>query len=188
MVVNMSNKVKLTKALFEKGLSDRGSVSADQLRALGFSGFEKGWKKRAIGKYFNEGQVKEFIALKNIHLIRHQALSEQWKWKEAQKKKRVRNKKPKQKKEPVPRQKTNDKKYEKPEWKAKRIKILERDGYKCVSCGRGVVEGVQLQVHHLVYDNDLEMWEVPDWYLVTLCFRCHQKEHSKRLCAPKKHF
>ena len=64
-----------------------------------------------------------------------------------------------------------------PLWKAKREKILKRDGFLCQKCS----SGKNLQVHHKKYIG--EPWEVPDKYLITLCKSCHFKEHKQE---PKK--
>lgn len=63
-----------------------------------------------------------------------------------------------------------------PRWQRKRLKIMERDGWKCVACGASDKE---LHVHHLMYEN--EYWDTPDKYLQALCFECHDKlgEHPK---------
>jgi len=57
-----------------------------------------------------------------------------------------------------------------PEWRAKRELVLKRDGYKCTKCPCKL----NLEVHHLNYktlfDEDLND-------LVTLCHKCHMKEH-----------
>ena len=48
---------------------------------------------------------------------------------------------------------------ERPEWKEKRERILERDGHTCQFCG----STEQLQVHHFNYDAPTP-WDVPDKY------------------------
>lgn len=55
-----------------------------------------------------------------------------------------------------------------PLWQKKRLKILERDGFKCQLCSD---EETELQVHHLKYTG--EPWEAPDKDLQTLCKHCH---------------
>lgn len=57
-----------------------------------------------------------------------------------------------------------------PRWQKKRLKVMERDGWKCLCCDR---EGEMLTVHHLVYCNG-EPWDEPDENLETLCESCHQ--------------
>jgi hypothetical protein len=65
-----------------------------------------------------------------------------------------------------------------PRWQKKRLKILERDGWKCTECGNDKME---LQIHHLKYHGS--PWEVDDAYLKTLCANCHSKESNQ----PKKY-
>lgn len=67
------------------------------------------------------------------------------------------------------------KQLQRPEWKAKRLEILERDGNKCVKCG----ETKRLHVHHLSYTKGRDAWEYPNDNLVTLCGECHVKEHEE---------
>ena len=63
----------------------------------------------------------------------------------------------------------------KPKWQRKRLKIMERDGWKCSACA---ADDKNLQVHHLRYlpDSWNKPWESPDEDLVTLCEDCHLRE------------
>jgi len=61
-----------------------------------------------------------------------------------------------------------------PEWKARRLQILERDNYTCKKCGNKT----RLQIHHKKYIKGKMAWESPDKHLITLCRPCHQKEHN----------
>ena len=61
------------------------------------------------------------------------------------------------------------------EWQRKRRRRLEMDGYRCQMCG----SGMNLQVHHISYDNVRTDAEVED--LVTLCKACHEQVHSTDL-------
>ena len=63
----------------------------------------------------------------------------------------------------------------KPEWKEKRLKILKRDKFKCCRCGSGGL----LHVHHVHYIKDMNPWECPDCFLVTVCADCHKFYHDK---------
>lgn len=57
-----------------------------------------------------------------------------------------------------------------PFWESKKVKILTRDGYKCVICGSGLHK---LDVHHLCYFPDLLIWEYDDELLITVCKKHH---------------
>ena len=65
-------------------------------------------------------------------------------------------------------------------WKEKRLRILQRDNYRCAHCGNQKDEK-DLQVHHLEYVDGNKVWECPDDYLITLCKRCHAEQHGKIL-------
>lgn len=69
---------------------------------------------------------------------------------------------------------TYSEKLKDPRWQKKRLKILERDSFKCHYCND---EKTQLQVHHLKYNG--EPWESNDKYLITLCAHCHS---STEIC------
>jgi hypothetical protein len=61
-----------------------------------------------------------------------------------------------------------------PRWQKKRLEIMNRDAFTCVSCG---ATNKTLHVHHLKYIKD--PWDVSNDFLQTLCFECHTKEHKK---------
>lgn len=62
-----------------------------------------------------------------------------------------------------------------PRWQKKRLKIFERDKFRCKECG---CEENTLHVHHIKYFG--KPWEAPDDFLVTLCQGCHEyEEHLK---------
>jgi 5-methylcytosine-specific restriction endonuclease McrA len=63
-------------------------------------------------------------------------------------------------------QQKRDAYYKTPEWRAKRRRILERDGNKCRWCGQPARE-----VHHTIYRED---HKEPDRTLISLCLRCHE--------------
>ena len=65
-----------------------------------------------------------------------------------------------------------------PEWKARRLQIIERDGGKCTSCG----SESNLHVHHISY-SALVPWESPSSELTTLCRRCHRLVHKKKFVS-----
>ena len=64
-------------------------------------------------------------------------------------------------------------------WLRKKYEIMSRDNFVCTSCLCDNFER-QLEVHHVVYFKDKKAWEYLDYYLVTLCRDCHQKEHDEQ--------
>lgn len=66
--------------------------------------------------------------------------------------------------------------YEKlrdPRWQQMRLKIMERDGFACQSCGD---KSSSLNVHHCVpYKKGADPWDYDLWDLTTLCEKCHNK-------------
>lgn len=77
-----------------------------------------------------------------------------------------------------------------PNWKAKRLKILNRDNYCCRYCG----STKYLKVHHKYYsrypNGDKVMpWNYPDDALITLCWKCHNRVHlTKRIKLYYRHY
>ncbi len=72
--------------------------------------------------------------------------------------------------------------YRKNQWKEFRKDVIESDGSKCTSCGRGEIE-VVLQVHHKKYISGRKPWEYAIQDCITLCKGCHAVEHG--LMMPK---
>lgn len=63
-------------------------------------------------------------------------------------------------------------------WQKKRLEILSRDNWTCLSCNRnGLKEGLSLHIHHIKYLPNLEPWEYDNSYLATYCELCHNTEH-----------
>lgn len=62
-------------------------------------------------------------------------------------------------------------------WMRKKYEILQRDNFVCSNCLCDNFEN-QLEVHHIAYLKSKKAWEYPDYFLVTLCRVCHQKEHD----------
>lgn len=63
-------------------------------------------------------------------------------------------------------------------WQRKRAWVKRRDAGRCVGCGANS----RLSVHHIVKPSDGGSDDSSN--LVTLCSRCHAREHSRRL-GPK---
>lgn len=73
---------------------------------------------------------------------------------------------------------TYKEKLKDPRWQQKRLKIFERDDWKCTKCG---VNSNELHVHHKKYIRGLEPWDYENNYLETLCSNCHNNEHFELL-------
>jgi len=164
----MDPLVRLTKKHLSSALSSKGTLSKKQYQCLGYDGAFKGWKRSMIGKYFKASEINEFVSLKNAHL--------------ANRKQKVSRKKTK------PKHVTVHGTYDHPEWIKKRNKILARDKKTCVRCGLSRYDGARLNVHHLLYIKGNDVWDVPDYYLVTLCEKCHKHEHSVQYTPPSRIF
>jgi hypothetical protein len=63
-----------------------------------------------------------------------------------------------------------------PRWQKRRLAILERDEWSCLSC---YDTESTLHVHHLWYSGN-NPWDAPDTALITLCESCHEEESTKR--------
>lgn len=63
-------------------------------------------------------------------------------------------------------------------WLRKKYEIMNRDNFVCSSCMCDNYES-QLEVHHIGYKNNSMAWEYQDYFLVTLCRNCHEKEHEE---------
>jgi len=57
-------------------------------------------------------------------------------------------------------------------WKALRMEVLIRDGFRCVRCP----SRKRLQAHHKVYHDRFEDSVADE--LITLCQPCHKREHG----------
>lgn len=66
-----------------------------------------------------------------------------------------------------------------PRWQKKRLEILERDGWRCKSCGN---KEVTLHVHHIFYFPKKDPWEINNGFLVTFCEDCHKPHCVNEPC------
>ena len=64
---------------------------------------------------------------------------------------------------------TYSQKLRDPRWQKKRLHILERDQWRCCSCGD---DKSNLQVHHVIYAKK-DPWDYSDDCYQTLCDKCH---------------
>jgi len=60
-----------------------------------------------------------------------------------------------------------------PRWQKRRLEIMQRDDWRCMSCGDGESP---LHVHHRRYIKGRDPWAYPESTLVTLCESCHKTE------------
>lgn len=73
----------------------------------------------------------------------------------------------------APPYKSYSEKLKDPRWQQMRLKIMERDGFACQSCGD---KSSSLNVHHCVpYKKGADPWDYDLWDLTTLCEKCHNK-------------
>ena len=61
-----------------------------------------------------------------------------------------------------------------PRWQKKRLEIMQRDNFACALC---LDTKSTLHVHHKKYIKGNMPWAYEDKYLITLCDKCHQKQH-----------
>ncbi len=63
------------------------------------------------------------------------------------------------------------------EYRALKLRVLERDGWRCQSCGRRD----QLEVHHQVRRSQLGLDDEAN--LIVLCNSCHRVQHEKNVAG-----
>ena len=68
-------------------------------------------------------------------------------------------------------------------WKAKRNKILRRDGYMCQECRRYGRIREATEVHHIKHADEYPELAYVDSNLVSLCHACHQGQHPEKAKA-----
>lgn len=79
--------------------------------------------------------------------------------------------------------KTYAEKLKDPRWQRKRLEILQRDDFTCRACG---AKTETLHVHHIRYFRGRNPWDYKEFYLVTLCERCHESEEDEIKAATVK--
>ena len=68
--------------------------------------------------------------------------------------------------------------YRDPRWQRLRLRVFERDGWKCRMCNQ---DGKTLHAHHPVYRAFSEgPWDYEVDELVTVCEDCHEEEHETK--------
>lgn len=70
---------------------------------------------------------------------------------------------------------TYSEKLKDPRWQKKRLEVLNRDNFTCISCGS---DKHTLHVHHQLYQRGLEPWDYDTNLLITLCEFCHESEEQ----------
>ena len=160
-----------TKELFLKGKSSNGGYNREQIAALGITEMSKGWAKEIIGKELPESAIKQFLELKDLHFKKKYADGKKLKKKVAAKMGLLDF-------VPVFERLDFKQQYTHPNWQKMRMFVLNRDKYTCINCKS---EQKTLHAHHLKYMPNKYVWEVPHWYIVTLCEDCHSMEHGRDL-------
>lgn len=150
----------ITPQIMEAGKSVNGGWNLEQVKCLGYKGWEYKWKRKAIGKDVPEEDVKRFLMLKDAHTNGISKNSKGIKF------------------EPVNDDIKYSEQYKHPNWQKMRLVVLKRDSFACKNCG---TKSITLHAHHLKYIKGKHIWEVPHWYIVTLCEDCHSEEHGRDL-------
>lgn len=143
----------VTEQIIEQGMSINGGWNFAQIRALGYDPSKK-WKRVVIGKDIPDERVKLFLELKGVRSKKNLCF------------------------EPVFESISFKDQYVHPNWQKFRLAVFKRDKYQCVNCGE---RNKTLHAHHLKYVHGKFIWDVPTWYVVTLCEDCHSKEHGRDL-------
>ncbi len=152
--------MRITNELINK-MAPKGNMTHAQLAYLGEKQ-TKGWQKRIIGKVITYGEYSELCEMG---------------WLKEQK--RVGSK-------PIfaelsdvgiPKNLSFSEQYRHPNWQRVRLLIMKRDGFMCTCCRD---KHTLLNVHHKRYPRNGFIWNVPESWLITLCVRCHQKEHPNK--------
>lgn len=165
--------MKITQEIINKGKSSNGGWNMLQAKALGIDKLYKGWMTDLIGCEVSSNKVQEFLDLKDFHFKKKLDKGKNVK-------KKIMTKMGLIKFEPVLVPIPYEKQYLHPNWQKMRLYVMERDKFCCVNCKKG---DKTLHAHHLKYIKGKYVWEVPHWYIVTLCEDCHSEEHGRDLRA-----
>ena len=65
-------------------------------------------------------------------------------------------------------------------WQRVRLKVMERDGWRCQAADCRSPENAILNVHHKKYLSRREPWDYPLENLITYCERCHEAQHTEQ--------
>ena len=160
----------VTKQIMEQGKSSNGGYNSQQIKMLGEDIKKSGWFKRCIGKCVSDENIRLFLELKDAH----------FKGGVNKLQRKLANKSLLRLPEflPVPPGLPWPDQYLHPNWQRMRLFVLQRDFYKCVGCGD---PNKQLHAHHIRYIKGVYIWDVPHYYIVTLCEDCHSAEHRRDL-------
>jgi len=157
----------LTKEIYEQGKSSNGGYNYQQLQAVGVDtkNFTRGWAKKLVGSEQTEEAIQKFLSLKDLHFKPEQA-------------EYYRTKRKGLSFEYITEPLTFQQQYTHPNWQKMRLHCLKRDNFQCVNCGN---KQKTLHAHHLKYIKGKYVWDVPPFYIVTLCEDCHSEEHGRDL-------
>ena len=63
-------------------------------------------------------------------------------------------------------------------WQRLRLKVMERDSWRCQAEDCRSPENSILHVHHKQYLPQRDPWEYPLDHLITYCEKCHEGQHA----------
>jgi len=64
-------------------------------------------------------------------------------------------------------------------WQRVRLKVMERDAWRCQASDCRSPENTMLHVHHKQYFPQRDPWDYPLENLITYCEKCHEAQHVK---------
>jgi hypothetical protein len=79
---------------------------------------------------------------------------------------------------------TYSKKLRDPRWQKVRLKVFERDDWKCRNDECQSPEHTPLAIHHQSYRPGRDPWDYPLTNFLTLCERCHDQKHVLATAEP----